>query len=221
MTPEELARRQIDALLEGAGWVLQNNVEFNRNAGEGVAVREFSLPNVPGDYLLFIAERPSESSRPRRRESPSAASQNSLPNTCRNSRNTSPAGQIIWSSTTSQREKRPSSVTRVIHSRVHAASSHSISPKRSTHGSKSPDTLRRHLQTGAAARYDRPPRLPDRCHSRTGSVAREGSAPRSHPDGHQSRQRPSQPAPSVGGFSSSPWLCRVPVHQPDGSRHYS
>lgn len=54
MNPEELARRQIDALLEGAGWVLQNNVEFNRNAGEGVAVREFSLPNVRCDYLLFI-----------------------------------------------------------------------------------------------------------------------------------------------------------------------
>ncbi len=54
MTPEELARQQIDALLEAAGWVLQNNAEFNRNAGEGVAVREFSLPNGPCDYLLFV-----------------------------------------------------------------------------------------------------------------------------------------------------------------------
>jgi type I restriction enzyme R subunit len=54
MTPEELARQQIDGLLEAAGWVLQNNAEFNRNASEGVAVREFSLPNGPCDYLLFV-----------------------------------------------------------------------------------------------------------------------------------------------------------------------
>jgi type I restriction enzyme R subunit len=34
--------------------VLQNNSDFDRNAAEGVAVREFSLPNGPCDYLLFI-----------------------------------------------------------------------------------------------------------------------------------------------------------------------
>jgi type I restriction enzyme, R subunit len=53
-TPEQLARAKIDQLLDAAGWTLQNNTDFNRNAAEGVAVREFQLPNGPCDYLLFI-----------------------------------------------------------------------------------------------------------------------------------------------------------------------
>ena len=53
-TPEQRAREAIDALLIAAGWILQDNADFNRNAGEGVAVREFVLPNGPCDYLLFV-----------------------------------------------------------------------------------------------------------------------------------------------------------------------
>ena len=53
-TPEAKAREEIDRLLLAAGWVLQNKDEFNRNAGTGVAVREFQLPSGPCDYLLFI-----------------------------------------------------------------------------------------------------------------------------------------------------------------------
>lgn len=53
-TPEQLAREKIDAVLQDAGWVIQNNDEFNRNAALGVAVREFQLPAGPCDYLLFI-----------------------------------------------------------------------------------------------------------------------------------------------------------------------
>jgi type I restriction enzyme R subunit len=56
-TPEQRARERIDALLRAAGWILQDNAEFNRNAGEGVAVREFLLPNGPCDYLLFVGGR--------------------------------------------------------------------------------------------------------------------------------------------------------------------
>lgn len=52
--PEQQARRNIDALLEAAGWVLQNRDGFDRRAGVGVAVREFPLPAGPCDYLLFI-----------------------------------------------------------------------------------------------------------------------------------------------------------------------
>ncbi|MGB0722304.1 MAG: type I restriction-modification enzyme R subunit C-terminal domain-containing protein [Gammaproteobacteria bacterium] len=52
--PEQLARKTIDALLKAAGWTLQDNSEFNRNAAEGVAVREFQLPSGPCDYLLFV-----------------------------------------------------------------------------------------------------------------------------------------------------------------------
>ena len=53
-TPELQARKTIDDLLKAAGWVIQSMAEFNRNAAEGVAVREFSLPNGPCDYLLFV-----------------------------------------------------------------------------------------------------------------------------------------------------------------------
>jgi type I restriction enzyme, R subunit len=54
VTPEEQARHQIDALLEAAGWVIQDRNAFNRNAALGVAVREFQLPAGPCDYLLFV-----------------------------------------------------------------------------------------------------------------------------------------------------------------------
>jgi len=54
LTPEQQARERIDELLRAAGWVLQNNADFNRNAAEGVAVREFRLPQGPCDYLLFV-----------------------------------------------------------------------------------------------------------------------------------------------------------------------
>lgn len=52
--PEALARASIDALLESAGWVVQDMANFNRNAAVGVAVREFQLASGPCDYLLFV-----------------------------------------------------------------------------------------------------------------------------------------------------------------------
>lgn len=52
--PEAIARQRIDAQLAASGWVLQDARDFNRNAAEGVAVREFQLPSGPCDYLLFI-----------------------------------------------------------------------------------------------------------------------------------------------------------------------
>src|SRR6056297_2351158 len=53
-SPEQLARVRIDRLLRDAGWVVQDMADFNRNASEGVAVREFRLPSGPCDYLLFV-----------------------------------------------------------------------------------------------------------------------------------------------------------------------
>lgn len=53
-TPEQIARERIDEMLVAAGWILQDMKDLNRNAGEGVAVREFPLPNGPCDYLLFV-----------------------------------------------------------------------------------------------------------------------------------------------------------------------
>jgi len=52
--PEQQARARIDALLTSAGWIIQDMADFNRNAAEGVAVREFHLENGPCDYLLLV-----------------------------------------------------------------------------------------------------------------------------------------------------------------------
>jgi type I restriction enzyme, R subunit len=54
VAPEQIARTKIDGLLSEAGWVLQDRDKMNRNAAVGVAVREFSLPAGPCDYLLFV-----------------------------------------------------------------------------------------------------------------------------------------------------------------------
>lgn len=54
VAPEQVARTKIDGLLSEAGWVLQDKDKMNRNAALGVAVREFSLPAGPCDYLLFV-----------------------------------------------------------------------------------------------------------------------------------------------------------------------
>ena len=55
-TPEQRARRDIDADLEAAGWLVQNRDDLDLTAGRGIAVREF--PMKPGfgfaDYLLYL-----------------------------------------------------------------------------------------------------------------------------------------------------------------------
>jgi type I restriction enzyme R subunit len=52
--PEEEARKDIDELLEAAGWELQNYKDLNLGAGLGVAVREFPLKVKHADYMLFV-----------------------------------------------------------------------------------------------------------------------------------------------------------------------
>ena len=54
MGPEDKSREEIDRQLEVTGWVLQDKHQLNLGAGVGVAVRNFSLPSGPCDYLLFI-----------------------------------------------------------------------------------------------------------------------------------------------------------------------
>ena len=55
-TPEQRARREIDADLSAAGWLVQSRDEIDLTAGRGIAVREF--PMKPGfgfaDYLLYV-----------------------------------------------------------------------------------------------------------------------------------------------------------------------
>src|SRR5215208_145072 len=55
-TPEQKARREIDANLRAAGWVVQTRDELDLTAGRGVAVCEFPLKTGFGsaDYLLYL-----------------------------------------------------------------------------------------------------------------------------------------------------------------------
>ena len=54
MTPEDKARLKIDALLEAAGWVIQDKDALNLGAGLGVIVRHFQLGKDEADYVMFI-----------------------------------------------------------------------------------------------------------------------------------------------------------------------
>jgi len=53
-TPEGRARETIDALLEAAGWAVQDRARMNLGTAAGVAVREFPLATGAADYLLFV-----------------------------------------------------------------------------------------------------------------------------------------------------------------------
>ncbi len=56
MKPEEAARKQIDAMLEAAGWAVQDVGTVDLTAARGVAIREFPLAHGYGfaDYLLYV-----------------------------------------------------------------------------------------------------------------------------------------------------------------------
>ncbi len=54
--PEDIAREQIDRMLEQSGWAVQNAKAVNLYAKQGVAIREFELKPGYGtaDYLLYV-----------------------------------------------------------------------------------------------------------------------------------------------------------------------
>jgi type I restriction enzyme R subunit len=56
-TPEQKARRRIDALLMEAGWIVQDKATLNLAAGAGVALREARTITGPADYLLFLGNQ--------------------------------------------------------------------------------------------------------------------------------------------------------------------
>lgn len=58
-TPEQRARRAIDADLTAAGWLVQSRDELDLTAGRGIAVREFPMKSGFGfaDYLLYLDRR--------------------------------------------------------------------------------------------------------------------------------------------------------------------
>jgi len=57
-TPEQQARERIDAMLEEAGWVVQDLAALNPYEGPGVAVREYPTDAGPCDYMLYVAGQP-------------------------------------------------------------------------------------------------------------------------------------------------------------------
>lgn len=54
MTPEQQARKQIDAMLIASGWAVQDYKALDFTAGRGSAVREVLLTTGPCDYLLLV-----------------------------------------------------------------------------------------------------------------------------------------------------------------------
>ena len=54
LTPEQIARRQIDAQLAACGWVVQDYKSVDFSAGRGIALREVPLTTGPCDYLLLV-----------------------------------------------------------------------------------------------------------------------------------------------------------------------
>ena len=55
-TPEQKARREIDALLVASGWLVQDRADIDLTATRGIAVREFPMKAGFGfaDYLLYL-----------------------------------------------------------------------------------------------------------------------------------------------------------------------
>jgi len=55
-TPEQKARRGIDAKLAASGWIVQDRDAMDLTAGRGIAVREFPMKSGFGfaDYLLYL-----------------------------------------------------------------------------------------------------------------------------------------------------------------------
>ena len=54
LTPEQRARKQIDAQLIACGWVVQEYKQFSPAAGPGIALREAPLKSGTCDYLLLV-----------------------------------------------------------------------------------------------------------------------------------------------------------------------
>jgi type I restriction enzyme R subunit len=52
--PEQLARQEIDTLLEQCGWQVQDKSSVNLHSQRGVAVRELSFKTGEPDYTLFV-----------------------------------------------------------------------------------------------------------------------------------------------------------------------
>lgn len=57
-TREQLARDNIDKMLNDAGWTVQDRKAIDFNVGLGIAVREYPTDIGPVDYVLFVDRQP-------------------------------------------------------------------------------------------------------------------------------------------------------------------
>jgi len=57
MTPEEIARQEIDAQLAASGWIVQDYTAADFSTGRGIVLREVLLTTGPCDYLLLVDRR--------------------------------------------------------------------------------------------------------------------------------------------------------------------
>ncbi len=58
LTPEQIARQEVDRKLKQAGWSVQNYKKIHFGAGRGIAVREYPTEAGPADYVLFVDKKP-------------------------------------------------------------------------------------------------------------------------------------------------------------------
>ncbi|MCW3464234.1 type I restriction endonuclease subunit R [Chitinophaga nivalis] len=58
MSPEQKARKLIDAELIRCGWIIQDKSSINLSAGMGIAIREYPTDVGPADYVLFVNRKP-------------------------------------------------------------------------------------------------------------------------------------------------------------------
>ncbi|MEZ5016633.1 MAG: type I restriction-modification enzyme R subunit C-terminal domain-containing protein [Flavipsychrobacter sp.] len=56
--PEQLARDNIDRLLQASGWLVQDNKKIDLSANKGIAVKEYQTDVGPADYVLFVNRKP-------------------------------------------------------------------------------------------------------------------------------------------------------------------
>lgn len=56
--PEQVARDNIDKMLEASGWVIQSSNTIDWGAGPGIAIREYQTDAGPADYVLFVDRKP-------------------------------------------------------------------------------------------------------------------------------------------------------------------
>jgi type I restriction enzyme R subunit len=232
-TPERQARFAIDKLLVAAGWVIQDRAEFNRNAAEGVAVREFALPDGSCDYLLFVAGKACGVIEAKK----AGVTLSGVAEQAARYMAAMPEHLARWTdglvfdyeSTGDEtyfrdmRDPNPRSGVRL---------PPAADPARLAEGA-------RHAAPAAApdasAGLSRVARLPDRRHQRPRNLARRRPPARADPDGHRRRQdlhrlqlqleaaearrRPAHPVPGGPQQPGRPDPARIPELRPPGAAH--